>query len=224
MQLVSDSKITSVHLPALCLLFLLAPGTWMSISTHFLVACKVGVILNAEDLSLLTNKGFCATKSEFARLLKSLIPFSWDSCVFYHLRSANLMHLKLAGTCTPACWHPPPMGARGNVWWKAGFVRTSMVNGRVLRVTFGPWTFPLQTDTSAWFILSFFHFPPGHETSFGFTSKWVFGLWFYWGPEIQSMSWLLSSVTRYSENINLSQHPHKQILLRILAAEKQGLD
>lgn len=48
---------------------------------------------------------------KLARLLESPIPFSWDSCVFYHLRSANLMHLKPAGTCTPACWHPPPTGA-----------------------------------------------------------------------------------------------------------------
>lgn len=118
----------------------------------------------------------------------------------------------------------PPTGPMGNVWWKSGFTRTSIVNGRELRVTFGPWTFPLHTDTSAWFILSFFHFPPGHETSFGFTSKWVFGLWFYWRPGIQSMPWLLSSVTKYSENINLSQLPHKQILSRILAAEKQWLD
>lgn len=188
------------------------------------MACKVRAILNSEDFSLLTNKGFCTNMSELARLPESPIPFSWDSCVFYHLKSANLMHLKLAGICTPACWHPPPTGATWNVWWKAGSMRTSMVNSRVLRVTFGPWTFPVQTDTSAWFILSFFHFPPGHETSFGFTSKWVFGLWFYWRPGIQSMPWLLSSVTKYSENINLFQLPRKQILPRILAAEKQWLD
>lgn len=72
--------------------------------------------------------------------------------------------------------------------------RIPLVNGSVLRVTFGPWTFPLQTDTSAWFILPLFHFPPGRDYLFGFTSKWVFGLWFYWGPEIQCLPWLVSSV------------------------------
>lgn len=136
-------------------------------------------------------------RRELARLLESPVPISWDSCVFYHLRSANLRHLKLAGACTSACWHPPPTRTTWNdVWRETGFNRISLVNGSVLRVTFGPWTFLLQTDTSAWFILPFFHFPPGREYSFGFTSKWVFGLWFYWGPEIQCLPWLLSSVTQ----------------------------
>lgn len=111
--------------------------------------------------------------SELARLLKSPIPFSWDFCVFYHLRSANLMHLKLAGTCTPACWHPHPPGATGNVRWKAGSWEHPWWMESA-ESDIWPWTFLLQTDTSAWFILSFSHFPPGHETSFGFTSKWVF--------------------------------------------------
>lgn len=40
MQLVSDSKITRVHLPALCSAVLPAPGTGMSISSCFLVQGK----------------------------------------------------------------------------------------------------------------------------------------------------------------------------------------
>lgn len=209
---------------ACALLFLLAPGTWMSINSHFLVACEVRGILNAEDFTLLRKQRFLrqhdrvsqTARIPYSLLMRLLCLLSSQKCQSNAPKTSRHLHSCLLAS--------PSHRSMWNVWWKARFMRTSMVNGRVLGVTFGPWTFPLKTDTSAWFILSFFHFPPGHETSFGFASKWVFGLWFYWGPEIQSIPWLLSSVTKYSENINLSQLPRKQILPRILAVEKQWLD
>lgn len=169
----------------------------------------IRAILNAKDFSLLWNKGFCANTSEFARLLESPIPISWDPCVFYHLRSANPTHLKLAGACTAACWHPPPKGATWNsVRRQAGFNTASLVKGHALRVTFGPQSFTLTAQLDLFchpstllLVVSTCVVSPAKEhLAFGFTGDQKFSAC----PGCSALS------SKYWEKINLLQPSCKQ--------------
>lgn len=225
MQLVSDVKIPSVHTPMLCsaiphcfvehgyLQTVISSSSWPS-----------RTILNAEDFSLLTNEGFWANRTKLARLLKPLIPISWDSCVFYHLRSANLRHLKLASVCTSACWHPPPsppwepcetmsesrQGLIQYSWWTAVYLGWHLALGLSHCKLTHQLDWFCQSSISLLVTRTHLVLPANECLAFDFMGDKKFSAW----PDCSALS------PMYSDNINLFQLPQKQILPGILAVEK----
>lgn len=196
MQLASDSKITPVHLPALC--SAIPPCSWMSIVLQgkscfkcwrLQLACKQRFLCHHEPASQ-------TAQIPYSLLMRLLCLLSSQKCQSNAPKTGRHSHSCLLAS--------PSHGSHGECQVEGRTMRASMVNGECWE-----WHLALDFPAADWhFSLIYFvilPFPSWSRNLIWFHQQ--MSVWFYWGPGIQSMPWLLSSVTKYSENINLSQSP-----------------